>query len=305
MAPEGYLHPAYAGSLAEFGTPRFLPRSGGWLLERTISGSAATDAIGCYPLFACEDWSQLHLDLDDLSGALVCVALVADPFGAHTADDLEQCFPDRLVRFKDHFVVDLDCDSDAHISKHHRYYAQRAMSQVSVERCDPAKLLGDWVGLYATLTERHGLKGIKAFSPSAFAMQLDVPGIVALRATHQGETVGAHLWFRQGEVVYSHLAAVSPRGYELMTSYALHWTAIQLFRGSARWIDLGAGAGTTADGNDGLAQFKRGWATGTRPAFFCGRVLDRDRYNSLTACSAVSSSSADNYFPAFRAGEFR
>ena len=35
----GYMHPGYAESLAEFGTPRELQHSGGWLQERMIPGS--------------------------------------------------------------------------------------------------------------------------------------------------------------------------------------------------------------------------------------------------------------------------
>ncbi len=43
----GYLHPGYAESLAEFGTPRLLPRSEGWALEREAPGFPFRDAMGC------------------------------------------------------------------------------------------------------------------------------------------------------------------------------------------------------------------------------------------------------------------
>ena len=56
----GYAHPAYAESLAEFGVPRLLPRSGGWILERRIESFPDRDAAGCYPLFSCRDWSRLR-----------------------------------------------------------------------------------------------------------------------------------------------------------------------------------------------------------------------------------------------------
>jgi hypothetical protein len=51
----GYSHPAYAASLAELGTPRWLPKSNGWILVRpvpSLSGQdkrTANDAMGCYP----------------------------------------------------------------------------------------------------------------------------------------------------------------------------------------------------------------------------------------------------------------
>ena len=100
----GYLTRDYAQSLAAWGAVRELPRSGGWLLERRIPGSPWTDAMGPYPLFACHDWAQLHADLDDLDGRLVSVSLVTDPFGSYDERSLRQCFPDRVVRFKEHFL---------------------------------------------------------------------------------------------------------------------------------------------------------------------------------------------------------
>ena len=79
----GYLHPGYAESLAEFGTPRELLRCGGWVLERQIPDFSYSDGMGCYPLFCCSDWSQLHKDLQDIDD-LVALALVTDPFGSYT-----------------------------------------------------------------------------------------------------------------------------------------------------------------------------------------------------------------------------
>src|SRR5690349_8434686 len=67
----GYLHPAYAESLSEFGRPRLLPRSRGWILERPIPACPYFDAMGCYPLFTCHDWSELPGDLVDLGSELV------------------------------------------------------------------------------------------------------------------------------------------------------------------------------------------------------------------------------------------
>src|SRR5947209_826906 len=80
-SPAGYAHPLYAQSLAEFGTPLELPGCGGWLLERPIRGADCRDAMGAYPLFACQDWSQFAADCEALRGRLVSLALVPDPFG--------------------------------------------------------------------------------------------------------------------------------------------------------------------------------------------------------------------------------
>ncbi len=297
----GYGHPSYAASLAEFGTPRHLRRSGGWVLERGIPGTDARDAMGCYPLFACQDWRALEADLDDLDG-LVSLSLVTDPFGNYDEGVLRQGFRDVVVRFKPHFVVDLSRPIADIASRHHRHYARRALDRVSVERCEaPEQHLDEWIELYSHLITRHQLTGIKAFSRAAFATQLRVPGIVMFRATCDGAVVGVHLWYRQGDVVHGHLAAVSARGYQLMASYALFWFALQTFAGEASWLNLGSGSGLAADAVGGLTAFKQGWATETRQAYFCGRIFDRERYDELATARRVP---AGSYFPAYRCGEF-
>ncbi len=300
-AVTGYMHPGHAASLAEFGTPRELPRSGGWLLERAIPGTAARDAMGAYPLFACRDWTGLRVDLDDLQGELVSAALVADPFGRHDRALLDECFT-TVALFKEHFVADLSEPPEIFVSKHHRQQALKALRNIEVQVCaNPSALLEEWVSLYGTLIERHGITGIRAFSRTAFAKQLALPGMVALRAERRGTTVAANLFLVQGQTVYDHLTAVSPEGYECRASYALKWCALQCFRGKVRWIDWGGGAGATMDESDGLTVFKQGWAQMTRPAYFCGRILDEAKYRQITQAKNLESS---RWFPAYRDGEF-
>ena len=109
---KGYLHPGYAQSLAEFGTPRELPGSRGWILKREIPGFSFHDAMGCYPLFTCQDWSQLHADLEDIGNDLASLLLVTDPFGEYNTTYLNRCFKDAVIPFKDHFIVDLSRSAD-------------------------------------------------------------------------------------------------------------------------------------------------------------------------------------------------
>jgi hypothetical protein len=301
MELTGYLHPMYAESFSEFGLPRLMPGSGGWILERSIPGYEERDAMGCYPIFVCRDWCRLYDDLAGVGNDLVSLAIVTDPFGSYTLADLQACFT-TVVPFKDHHVIDLSQSSHAQISKHHRYYAKKSLEKVGVETCViPEQFLDDWVDLYGELIQRHHLKGIQAFSRKAFERQLRVPGLVILRAAYEGKTVGAHLWYLHGDVAYSHLAAFNSTGYELMASYALYWSALDCLAGRARWLDLGAGAGTKNDASDGLAQFKRGWAKDTRRVHFCGRILNLERYETIAAENGMS---ATDYFPAYRAGEF-
>lgn len=298
----GYMHSDYAKSLAEFGTPCELPRCGGWILERQIPGFPYRDAMGCYPLFACQDWSRLHADLEDLRSDLVSLSLVTDPLGEYDPAYLHQCFKDVVIPFKEHFVVDLRHPMNEIVSEHHRYYARKALKSVYVEKCqEPTQFIEEWIALYEVLIERHNLKGIKAFSRAAFLKQLDSPGIVMLRVIHQDLTVGAQLWYIQGEVGYSHLTAFDEVGYKLRASYALYWSAIEKLSDKVNWLNLGGGAGIANDDTDGLSVFKRGWSTGTRTAYFCGQIFDQAKYTEIVKSKGIATT---DYFPAYRKGEF-
>lgn len=296
MTATGYADPGYAQALAEFGTPRRLPRCGGWVLIRPIPHTPHHDAMGCYPLFSCADWRGLAADMADLAD-VVSVALVADPLAPVTPDDLRRAFPDVARPFKTHYVTDLT--QPAAVSRHHRYYARRALRSVTVAAApDPPALLETWTALYAELTTRHGLTGIRAFSRQAFAQMLALPGLVALTATHGDAIVAMQLWLVQGDVATSHLTAGSAAGYAVRATYALYWHALHHFAGRVRRLNWGGGAGLGTDAADSLAQFKRGWANTHRTALFCGRIIDHAAY------AALADGRGDTYFPAYRSGEF-
>jgi hypothetical protein len=298
----GYMYPGYAESLAGFGNPRELPRCEGWILERQIPGFPYHDAMGCYPLFCCQDWSQLYVDLEDIGSELVSLSLVTDPFGKYNIDYLQRCFKDIFRPFKQHFIVDLSCPVDTFVSSHHRRYARKALRNVQVEMCqDPAQFNEEWVNLYATLIGRHNIKQIPAFSSLAFAKQLKVSGLVMFRAVYKETTVGMTLWYLQEEVGYYHLGAYSTRGYELQASFALFWYAIEHFANRLRWLNLGAGAGVKGSDTDGLSRFKRGWSNGMRTTYFCGRIYNHERYQEIVRTKNISTT---DYFPAYRKGEF-
>ena len=297
-AQEGYLHRAYAESLREFGDPLALERCGGWLLKRAIPQADDYDAMGCYPLFACEDWSQLHVDLQKLQDELISVSIVADPFGEFDIEYLRECFPDVVKPFKQHFVIDLEQPLEVH--PHHLRNVRKASQLVEVEHCpEPFQFLDDWIGLYQTLIDRYGITGIAAFSRTSFHSQLSVPGIHAFRAVENDTTVGMLLWYKQGDRAYYHLGAYSPRGYELGASFVLFDYAIRYFCSrQLKWLNLGAGAGAN-NSDSGLTRFKQGWSNGVRTAYFCGRIFAREKYERLAA--AINT----DYFPAYRLGEFK
>lgn len=293
----GYAHPAYADAVAGSEATIALPQSGGTLLRRDIPGTSRHDAAGCYPLFACTRWDGLAADLDALPPDLVSATIVTDPFGTYDAALLARCFPAHCAAYKEHLVTDLR-RPDHVVSAHHRRNVRHAARTVDVERCsDPTALRDVWIDLYANLVRRHGIRGPAAFTPGSLAAQLAVPGIVALRADRAGETVGMTLWYEQDDVAYYHLGAYSDAGYAHRAAFAIFAAAIEHFRGRVRWLSLGAGAGATNDGTDGLTRFKRGWATDTRTAYLCGRIVDARAYAEL----AQASPDARGYFPVYRA----
>jgi hypothetical protein len=297
----GYVHPDYAASLAEFGTPRELPHCQGWILEREIPGFPDRDAMGCYPLFACEDWSQLHRDLDEVGDGLVSLALVTDPFGDYDAVYLRRCF-DRVIPFKEHFVAELSRPPAEIISRHHRRYVRKALENVRVETCqEPTQHIDEWSALWGALADRANIRGLRAYSRRSFLKQLTIPGLVMFRALQQNTAIGAAICFVQEEVVYGHLMGISEVGHELGVSYALYWAILQYFSGKVRWIDWGGTPGVQNDSTLGMSHFKRGWSTATRTTYFCGRIYDRGRYLELAEAKGISNT---DYFPAYRKDEF-
>lgn len=294
---EGYAHPRYAESLAEFGEVVELPTCGGWLLARPVPGSDASDGIGCYPLLACRDWRAIGAELASLADRLVCVSAVTDPFATAAPALLQSAFPDVCYEYKQHFVTDLSRPLETTVASHHRRNVRKSLARVEVfEAAAGESLLSDWLPMYDNLVRRHSVSGIARFSPQSFALQMAVPGFTAFVARERGAMCGMSWWYAAGDVAYYHLAAYSDRGYELGASFALFWTALTHFaKLGVRWAALGAGAGVRA-ADDGLTRFKQGWATETRPAYFCGRILQSDAYARLTAAVARPT----NYFPAYR-----
>jgi len=294
----GYANERYARSLEEFGAVRRMPRFGGWLLVSPIAGSHVFDGMGCYPLFCCVDWRALAADFDSLAGDLVSVRLVTDPFANADLDRLTAAFPDRCYEYKRHFVTDLSQPLEKTIAGHHMRNVGKTLDSLEVRQStDDVDLILKWQPLYDTLIRRHEIRGIAQFSSASFEKQSKVPGFISFSALDGHNTCGMNWWYVCGDVVYYHLGAYSERGYECRASYALFWSALQHFATlGLRWACLGAGAGLQS-AESGLTRFKRGWATTTRPAYFCGRIFNPAAYAKLVAAANAQS----EYFPAYRA----
>lgn len=296
-----YAHPAYATSLAEQGEALDLPRCGGHLIRRAIPGAAAHDASGPYPLLACSDWSALEDDLAGLRG-LASVVAVPDPLTAPGDGELRRAFRDLVRPFKLHHVADLGVPAARRTSEHHLRELRKVPASLRVERVErPADELEAWCGLYGALVRSRGIRGASRFSRESFRRQFAVPGLSAYAATLEGVVVAMALWFDDGEHAWYHLAAADAAGRRSGASYAIVARALDdLADGGVRLADLGGAAGLVDDPADGLARFKRGWATGTRVAHLCGRILDPGLYARLVL---ERPGSGDDHFPAYRRGD--
>jgi hypothetical protein len=294
----------YAESLSELGKPFALEESAGWLLRRKIAGSSDYDAMGCYPVFCCKDWSGLNKDLNNINDRIISLSLVTDPFAGCSEAYLKSCFRDICYPFKQHFVIDLSKETKTFISESHFRKVKKAEKIIYVEKCDnPIDFIDEWITLYDNLIKRHSIRGILKFSREIFQKQLSIPGIILFRAVYQDKTVGMLLWCINNNTGYYHLGAYSSSGYELNASFALFWYIIDYFRKeNLSYLGLGAGAGISNNTEDGLSRFKKGWSTGTKTSYFCGRIYNNKRY--LELLNKEDHIETTKYFPAYRAGEF-
>jgi hypothetical protein len=153
--------------------------------------------------------------------------------------------------------------------------------------------LEDWERLYRGLVAKYEITGIQRFSPSYFAALAEMPQITALAAYRGAKIVAMSLWAQGEGVVYSHLAASAPEGYEVQAMYGLYSEASACFA-DTQIIHLGGGAGLDT-GADGLGYFKRGFANRKVTAYLCGSCLHPDKYALLTSDQPETS-----YFPAYR-----
>ncbi len=299
----GYIHPLYANSLREFGEPRELPHCGGWILERPIPGTPYKDAMGCYPLFTCRDWSRFHEDLEEIGTTdLVSLVLVTDPFADVDQAYLERCL--QIVKpFKKHLVVDLSQNIEHFVNKHHRYHARKSLRDIKVEICDqPVRYADEWIKLYDNLIKKHNISGIRAFSKESLYAQLQTPGVVLVLGRLAGQVEGGHIIVTHDNVAYSHLAASSDAGYKHCVSYAIYWETLNfLAEHGIEFLDLGAAAGVDENTQDGLTWFKAGWSNAVRIVYFCGQVFDDQVYETICRQKHINNT---DYFPSYRMGEF-
>jgi hypothetical protein len=263
-----------------------------WVSVRPIPGGGH-DAAGPYPRTPIATDADLPSGLATLRDlGLVSVVLVPDPLAAPAPARMAGAF-ERCAAFKTHLLI--DHAKGFAPTKHHRDRIRRAERRCVVRVVSLEAELTSWRTLYAELVQRHEIRGVAVFPDPYFPVLARTPAFVAFAAYVNGAIAGMTIWFEHAGVAISHLTAASALGYANGANYALNAAAIAHFS-DAGVVDLGGGAGLVDDPDDGLAQFKRGFANAETVAYLCGAVLDPVRYARLVAETPPS-----GYFPAYRA----
>jgi hypothetical protein len=284
LADTAFLDAEYVRAFDHDGSAVQLPRSGGWLNVDTID--EYVDARHVYPGLFCRDWSLLLNDLAELE--LVSVVAMVFPIGVRH-ERLCELFP--LVRpIKEQYVVRHDVDW----SLHHVKAVKRARRQVEVELVAEASAgLPSFARMYDELRWRHKIVGTEDYPLDSLRRQLALSSARLFRADLDGRTVAMQLWLQEGDWAHYVIGCADVYGYRTEASYALTSYALLKLRGlGAREIDLGR----VPEGATGLVAFKQGWGAEARPAYLCGRVLDRTAYDVL--CERHGQD--DDWFPAYR-----
>jgi hypothetical protein len=302
----GYLHPSYAEAFAAVGEVRHLRRSGSWMLTRAIPGSDRRDALIGYPRLICRDWVGLVEDLRETAALadVVSVTAVTDALAAVDEELLRPAFGDLVRVDALHHVIDLVGFWPA---REHRRAVRAAMQRVDIDIVDaPTGLPGQWDRLAGGSQPGESLPGeplrggplpseplpgVELGLPlDALERQLALPGCVAFTVLGEDGPVARAVVYVSGEHAYLHALAVGDAGEGLGARYALVQAMVEDMVGRGlRYLDLGA---VRED-----AAFMAGWTELTRPAYRCGRIVDRLAYDELAAATGTTGSAI---FPAYR-----
>jgi len=282
----GYLHPGYAESFVEVGEVRHLRRSGSWLLTRPIEGSDRRDALVGYPRLISRDWVGLVEDLAETVALsdVVTVSAVTDALASVDEEVLRPAFGDLVRIDAQHYIADLLAFWP---SRDHRRATRRALELMDVEVADaPTNFVEPWAAVSPGPLPGAAL----GLSDVALARQLALPGCVGFSVQAEDGPVAMAVVYVSGDHAYLHALAATEAGDELGARYALVQTMVEDMAGRGlRFLDLGA---VRED-----AAFMDGWTEIVRPAYRCGRVVDRVAYAELAAACGTTDSAV---FPSYR-----
>ncbi len=293
-----YAREIYAQSLFHIGEHLFVPAWNTYVLKRPIlidDAIVGYDALGLYPIAILSPSVDVKSGLEFLRNeGLVSVVLVLDDFHRPPMEALTHHF-ELCNKMKTHYIFDPH-QTPIMYDKHHRYELRQAHKTVRTEIIDLSQYIESWIALYSSLSDRHHLTGHHNFPIEHFITLSKMDDVVTFGAFIDDQLVSCHIWVQYEGYAHSHLAASNEQGYISRAAYALNDFSLRYFK-DCSVINFGGGAGLS-DKNDGLSQFKKGFSNRESPAFICGEILDKNRYDALTALNDAPTGTT--FFPAYR-----
>ncbi len=266
-----------------------VPPWGIGVLARSVPGTARRDAAGAYPLTCLDDSADIARGLEMLRAAgFVSFVGVLDATCA--PEIIAARFPVRRP-FKLHFLV-RDPKSAFRPSPQHRLHIKKARRCCSFRVGPLRPWLSDWAELYRSTAAARGWTNVHRFPDEHWSDLAQATQVTAFRADI-GDDLGAmSLFVHDGPRAFYHLGVSTAAGYQVHASYGLMAEAIEHYS-ELDLVDLGGSAGLS-DAQDGLTQFKRGFANDRATAWLVGAILDDAAYRAL------SRATTSEYFPAYR-----
>jgi hypothetical protein len=197
-----YARHDYAASLSHSGSAFLVSEWGCSVIVRPIADEGS-DAIGCYPTAVLDRQADLAGGLERLrQEGMVSVMLVLDDVHRPPIAAIEGAFA-ALTPYKTHYTV--DPRGGPAKSRHHQRESKRANRLVEARPICLADLMGEWIGLYATLGERHDFAPVHRFPDRHFDVLAGLQGVHAIGGFANDNLVCAHIWIEHEGYVFSHL----------------------------------------------------------------------------------------------------
>ena len=294
-----YTREIFAKSLFHIGEHLFVPSWNIYVLKRQIlinGDVVGYDATGVYPITILSSSSNIESGLKFLRDAgLISIVMVLDDFHRPEMNIVNSHFS-LSKKLKTHYVFD-PSRSPIIYDKHHRYELRQAHKNIRTEIIDLSHYMDQWISLYASLSDKHHLKGTHDFPLEHFKALSEINGVVTFGAFLDNQLVSCHIWVEYEGFAHSHLAASNEKGYIARAAYALNDFALNHFKNYSI-VNFGGGAGLN-DEENGLSKFKKGFSNRESDAIICGAILDQSKYDSLVTLNRGLPNT--NFFPAYRA----
>lgn len=287
-----YDAPDYVHSLSHLGTPLVLPELPCGFVERPIPGSARRDAIGPWPYVTPWTRDEAALVVDRLRRrGNVTLSAVFRPDAPVDSDGLARvgiaCRP-----LKPHYVREPG-GRPPPPSRRTRRNLSRSRRHWAVGPVDLETAWAEVAEVHAAVSRRR--PGMSTFTdPPAdhFRVLASLAGMRALGA-YDADGLGAALLYAESDSeIHCHLLGGGARSLRFGAAYTL-FEHLESAAGAARTIYFGGAPAGPA--GEGIARFKRRFATAERPVILATVILDE------VACGALAKGrDAGGYFPPYR-----